>query len=404
MTSHSSLTAVRQGRHPAWLGLILSLSLGLAACGGGGSDDSNTPPAPAVPMRGDLVSASAVNTLTLAQVAEAVHSGSSKVPTDIQPRYAVASYRLVYLTTDKNGAQVQASGLVSVPVKTAGAASPVLSYQHATTFKNANAPSIKVEPAEPPIVLASQGYIVVAADYVGFGASNALEHPYLTATPTANAVVDLLTAAQTWRRQAGVVDNGQLFLVGYSEGGYATMAAHRAIQQAGGPLKTQLQAAVPGAGPYDVQATLDEQVRRIRVLNPALGALFDPDNLSKAPEAVRKELRRLLMRQMVPDDADVGYSTLFLDRYAADDRAAIAAEHSVHLGWAPSAPVYLFHGRADLTVPYAASVSALNTLRAAGATDVSLTDCTTPDFGHLDCVPQYFSFALERMGTFARDL
>ena len=135
-----------------------------------------------------------------------------------------------------------------------------------------------------------------------------------------------------------------------------------------------------------------------------LRKLFEPHRLSKAPQLVRQELRRLLLRQMIPDDADVRYQTLFLDRYMADDQAAIAAEHSVHLGWAPGVPVYLFHGRDDLTVPYAAATSALRTLQAAGARDISLTDCTTPDYGHLKCVPEYFRFAVERMGRLARDL
>lgn len=351
-----------------------------------------------------MISSTAINTLSQLQITQAVQGGTSKVPATVQPQYAVKSFRIVYLTTDKKGAQVQASGLVSLPVKGAGVPSPVLSYQHATTFQNANAPSIKVEPAEPPIVLASLGYIVVAADYVGFGASLGEEHPYLTATPTANAVVDMLTAAKTWRSQASVPDNGQLFLAGYSEGGYATMAAHRAIQWSQGSLLSQVQAAVPGAGPYDVQETLDGLLQLVRDKYPTLAWLLDPGNLSKAPSWARDELRRQVMNRLVPGDADVSYSTLFLDRYAADDRAAIAAEHSVHLGWVPSAPVYLFHGRNDTTVPYSVSVSTLNTLRNAGAPNVSLADCTTPDYGHLDCVPQYFSFALEKMGRLARNL
>ena len=41
---------------------------------------------------------------------------------------------------------------------------------------------------------------------------------------TLQTVVDLLTAAATWREINGVADNGQLMLVGYSEGGYATLA------------------------------------------------------------------------------------------------------------------------------------------------------------------------------------
>lgn len=382
----------------------LLLAAALVACGGGDDDPATPEPPPENSAPGALLSGSMVNTVTPAQITQAFKDPESHIQSGIVPRYSVSSYRLNYVTTDKNGAKVTASGLVSVPVKAAGARSPVLSYQHASTFRNNQAPSIKVEAVEPPLVLASLGYIVVAPDYVGFGASYGVEHPYLTSSPSSRAVIDMLSAAQTWRRQAGVADNGQLFLAGYSEGGYATMAAHRAIHQQGGELKTQLQAAVPGAGPYDVQETLDEQLDRVRKLFPPLALLIDPDHLSDASESVRNEVRRLLLRQMVPEDGDVRYQTLFMDRFLADDKAGIAAEHSVHLGWAPSVPVYLFHGRGDLTVPYSAAESARDTLRAAGAPDVTLTDCTTPKFGHLDCVPEYFRFAVDRMGRLAKDL
>ena len=382
----------------------LLLAAALVACGGGDDDPATPEQPPENSAPGALLSGSMVNTITPAQITQAFKDPESHIQGGIVPRYSVSSYRLNYVTTDKNGAKVTASGLVSVPVKAAGARSPVLSYQHASTFRNNQAPSIKVEAVEPPLVLASLGYIVVSPDYVGFGASYGVEHPYLTSSPSSRAVIDMLSAAQTWRRQAGVADNGQLFLAGYSEGGYATMAAHRAIHQQGGELKTQLQAAVPGAGPYDVQETLDEQLDRVRKLFPPLALLIDPDHLSDASESVRNEVRRLLLRQMVPEDGDVRYQTLFMDRFLADDKAGIAAEHSVHLGWAPSVPVYLFHGRGDLTVPYSAAESARDTLRAAGAPDVTLTDCTTPKFGHLDCVPEYFRFAVDRMGRLAKDL
>ena len=389
----------------------LLLAAALTACGGG--DDNTTPAAPAEPPPdpavvqqgpGALLSGDFVRGFSAADITAALRSPDSKVREGLEPRYDVAAWRLTYTTTDKHGAEVTASGLVSVPLKPAGQPSPVIGYQHATTFHDDQAPANKVEPYEPPLLLAALGYIVVSPDYVGFGASKGVEHPYLTAEPTARSIIDLQVAALHWRRQNGVADNRQLFLVGYSEGGYATMAAHRALQQSGHALAAHLQAAVPGAGPYDVQATLDEQLDRVRQLSPSLGRLLDPGRLSQAPESVRNEVRRLLLRQMVPEDGDVRYQTLFLDRYLADDRDAIAAEHSVHLGWAPAVPVYLFHGRGDLTVPYAAAESARDTLRAAGAADVTLTACTTPRFGHLDCVPEYFRFAVERMGRLARDL
>ena len=353
---------------------------------------------------GALVSAAYVNTIGAPAILQAMGSSESRIQTGITPRYGVASYKLTYYTVDESGAAQLASGLVSLPLKAAGAKSPLLSYQHATTFKDAFAPTNKVEAVEPPIVLSSLGYIVLSPDNVGFGASKGVEHPYLTSTPTARAVIDLLTAAQTWRSQNGVADNGQLFLAGYSEGGYATMAAQRAIELAGGALKTQLQATVPGAGPYDVQETLDEQLRRVRAANPVLGALLSPGWLRYAGDTVRNEVRRLLLRQMLPEDSDVAYQTLFLDRYMADDKTAIARDHSVHLGWVPSVPVHLFHGRGDQTVPFTASESALRTLLAAGARQVTLTECSDPTANHTACVPEYFRFAVGRMGLLARDL
>ncbi len=358
---------------------------------------------PAPGERGGLQSAQLVNTLTATQV-QAALAGSRLGPTTTAvARYDVSNYRINYTTTDKDGQRVVASGLVSVPAKAVGAASPVLSYQHATIFRNDEAPSVRTEAGEPPIVLASQGYIVVSPDYVGFGSTQGLEHPYLIADATANSVVDLLVAAQSWRWQQSVADNGQLFLVGYSEGGYATMAAHRALQSAGanGWLMQRVAASVPGAGPYDVQFTLD-QLRE--GLPNWLRALFNPGNLSRAPESVRNEVRRLLVGQLFPSDADVGYQTLFIDRYLADDREAIARDHSVHLGWGPQAPVYLFHGKDDKTVPYGTSVNALQALRNAGGTNVSLTDCSTADRGHLGCVPEYFEFTMNRLRQLARDL
>ena len=51
---------------------------------------------------------------------------------------------------------------------------------------------------------------------MGSGASKATPPPYLLPAPSAAATVDFFTAARTWRGQANVADNGQLFLTGYS--------------------------------------------------------------------------------------------------------------------------------------------------------------------------------------------
>ncbi|MFY3383706.1 lipase family protein [Paracidovorax sp. MALMAid1276] len=376
----------------------------LAACGGGG--DSPAPPAEPVPAplrSGQLESSALLRSIPVADISAAV-AGKESLAEGVVPRYSVAAYRIEYITQDADGKEVRASGLVSVPQKPPGAASPVLSYQHGTIFRDAEAPSNNAVASEVAVVLASQGYIVLAPDYVGFGASRNTPHPYLLSRPSAAATADFLTAARTWRAQAQVADNGQLFLTGYSEGGYVTMAAHRALQESGSPHLQQLRMAVVGAGPYNVQATMDGLVDLVRQEQPALGALLNPGLLRYLGGSVQREVRRLLLRALIPGDADVAYDTRFIDRFLADD-VRYLSDHSNVYDWSPGVPVRLYHGRDDRTVPYSSAVSTVRAMHQRGAGDrVSLTDCSAQPAGHMQCVPPFILFMLGQFGQVARDL
>ena len=388
----------------------LALAASLAACGGGGNDDTVTDGGGSPPVRpadpegaGQLQAATLLGTVAAADIAAALTSEES-LAQDVVPRYAVTSYRLEYLTTDADGKAVRASGLVSVPQKAPGAKSPVLSYQHGTLFRDAEAPSNNAVASEVAVVLASLGYIVLAPDYVGFGASKGTPHPYLLAAPSAAATVDFLTAARTWRGQANVADNGQLFLTGYSEGGYVTMAAHRALQTSGSSHLQQLRMVVPGAGPYNVQATMDSLVDLVRDEQPVIGALINPGFLRYLGGSVQREVRRLLLRALMPGDADVVYDARFIDRFLDDDVPYIAEFSSVH-DWKPNLPVRLYHGQDDRTVPYASSASTLQAMQQRGAGDlVSLTDCRAQPAGHMQCVPPFITFMLGQLAPVAQDL
>ena len=366
------------------------------------------PPEPSGPGR--LTGAALLNRFSAADIAQAVATAvaaGDRVPA-IKPVYEVANHRLSYLTLDGQGRTVTASGLVSVPVKASGARSPVISYQHGTIFKDAEAPSNHAVASEAAVIMASLGYIVVAPDYVGYGVSKGAEHPYLLSAPSAAAVLDLLTAAKSWRRSNAVADNGQLFLAGYSEGGYVTMAAHRALQASAGtptpsPHLAALVSAVPGAGPYHVGVTMDELLRRVKDEHPVIGALISPGLLKNLGSSVRKEVRRLLLRLIVPDDADVTLQSTFLDTYMADDTDAMERQSNVH-DWRPDAPLRLFHGRDDQTVPYASAVRTLQAMLARAAPQAGLTDCTAVPADHLPCVVPYWAFMLGQLSGIARDL
>ncbi len=350
---------------------------------------------------GRLEDATTLNRVPASEIAQAIAAAGSKAPA-ITPRYDVSNHRLIYHTIDGQGRPIRASGLVSVPLKAPGAPSPVLSYQHGTLFNDARAPSNHAVASEVAVVMASLGYIVVAADYVGYGVSRGAAHPYLLAEPSAAAVLDLLTAAQTWRQQAGIADNGQLFLTGYSEGGYVTLAAHRAMQRDASPHLRHLVASVAGAGPYHVGVTVSEQLQRISERAPVIGTLFRPTLLASMGRSLRREARRLLMRRLVPAHADVRLTTSFLDHHFDADHRTTERLSNVH-DWKPEAPVSLFHGRDDRTVPHASAVHTLRAMQARGATQVSLTSCPAVPSSHRNCVVPFLDFMLEQFAALASD-
>lgn len=353
---------------------------------------------------GQFIEAVQLKTITAAEVNAALAlDGDAAFLAN--PSYAVQAYRLTYLTVDGQGRQITASGLVAIPQKPANVLSPVLSYQHATIKHQADAPSSLTKLGDPPVVLASLGYIVVAADYVGYGVSAAAPHPYLLSAPSASAVIDLLTAAKFWRQTQHVPDNKQLFLTGYSEGGYVTMAAHQALQAGTSTHRNELVRVIEGAGPYDVGTTLDQELAILRRDYFPLGQLLNPGLLRFLGDADRRKARDLLLGLLLQGaDTDVTFAPTVIDNYFADDRAAIQTFSDV-FDWAPQVPVNLFHGRDDQTVSYLSATSTLRAMQARGAGNlVTLTDCIAEPAGHSQCVLPYWRFVLDQFGKVARDL
>jgi pimeloyl-ACP methyl ester carboxylesterase len=102
-------------------------------------------------------------------------------------------------------------------------------------------------------LVASMGYVVVIPDYPGFGASAQIAHPYLITEPTVRSIVDMLLAVKELGKSdiPGITLKNQYFLVGYSQGGWATMALHKALETEYSN-EFNLGGSVCGAGPYDI--------------------------------------------------------------------------------------------------------------------------------------------------------
>ena len=164
----------------------------------------------------------------------------------------VTIYKLIYKTTI-SGEEILASGLVCVP--SIAGEYPVLSFQNGTNTLNSLAPSNNVlDPAYQMVeIIASMGFIVVLADYPGFGESAQIPHPYLIKESTVQSLVDMLFTIKeiAGEELQGIIPKNEYYLLGYSQGGWATLALHKALE-IDYPGDFNLVGSACGSGPYNI--------------------------------------------------------------------------------------------------------------------------------------------------------
>ncbi len=166
--------------------------------------------------------------------------------------YDVDIYSITYETLDNNGQPTIASGAIAVPSSTNDFL-PLLSYQHGTQLERNSVNSVNGFDI-PSMWLGTSGYITVLPDYLGFGISE-IFHPYMIYESSAIPIIDMLRATKEFCSLNSINVNNQLFLIGYSEGGYTTMATHKMIEELYSDEFT-ITASAPSAGPYDLSGTM----------------------------------------------------------------------------------------------------------------------------------------------------
>lgn len=255
-------------RHRPLLLADLLLCAFLAGCGGDDDVEITPPPPPPPPpaegVRGDLIGGAPplVASWSPDQLAAAVAGNAVAgrlVDLLLAPECTVHVHQLRYLTLDPQGNLTPASGALMVPSGTGANCEgerPVLLYAHGTSAdKGFDMADIggNDEALLVAAVFASQGHVVVAPDYVGYGDSTLGYHPYLNADQQSADMIDALAAARSAVPVAAAPATGdgmRLFVTGYSQGGYVAMAAHRALQAAG----VAVTASAPMSGPYALAA------------------------------------------------------------------------------------------------------------------------------------------------------
>ncbi len=303
---------------------------------------------------------------------------------------------ILYTTTGVDGDVVTASGIITYPTSLTEY-DKIVSVQH-STCDISEAPSTIGFPMEA--IPAVNGNVVVMADYLGYGSTEQpnLLHPYLVSSLTGTTCADMFSAAEQYLEQTDLRNDDKIVLMGYSQGGAATISTLLEMESRG--MKDRIDDVWAGAGPYDLvvffnrfTSSPDQTFSRNgyipfiirglnygehlglnyhnmyaqRIFDNGYDKLFDNTQVSK--------LHGIL--------GDTISKVIHPDFYAASSeyngnedikRFFVALEKNSLIETAPQTPVKLFHCPGDDIVPYECSVLAKDAWPNSTLTDLTFSN------------------------------
>lgn len=279
-----------------------------------------------------------------------------------------------YTGHDVDGSPLTLSGKLLIPKE--GRIKNMIIVSHYTIGANYEAPS-ETFPMEG--IWAAKGYIVVVADYIGFGITKERIHPYLHIKSTAQSVVDMALAAKPYLKKIGKEpESEEVILAGYSQGGATTVGVMDMIQDDYSnefPIKK----VYAGGGPYDLAATYDismewdqtgipcaipmivQGINAGENLGLDMSAFFQPKLLENYNEWINS--KKYTVKEI---NTMIGASSLHeimteqgRDKHSWETALLYQAllSNSV-LRFTPRAPMYIFHSTQDKTVPFVNALKA----------------------------------------------
>ncbi|MCB0756505.1 MAG: T9SS type A sorting domain-containing protein [Flavobacteriales bacterium] len=318
--------------------------------------------------------------------------------------YAVAVHRVVYETPNYDGSTTTASGLIMIPEIDTICSMPMMAYLHGTKVKKVQTFYYLRDEWQLGVIAATSGYAMVMPDYIGLGNSPGI-HLYQHAQTEASASIDILRVCRSICQQENKHLNGQLFIMGYSQGGHAVLATHRMIQEELNGEFT-VTASAPGSGPYDMSGSqldmvasfdpyavpgylpfliqsyqhiygnLYDSIQQIyvppydQILEPLLQGDHDMWEVNQVMPAVPRDI-------IQPDYADAFFSDNTHPAYLA------LKDNDVY-EWIPEAPMLYNYCRSDEEVTYLNTVVASQYMSGGGAPDIEVVERDTA-LGHFEC-------------------
>jgi pimeloyl-ACP methyl ester carboxylesterase len=314
--------------------------------------------------------------------------------------YDVSVHHITYSTTYKDSVII-GSGAICIPISEEK--SSLLSFQHGTLFYDKYTPSeFKDLSAWGMELIASSGYITFIPDYIGYGSTKEIVHPYHIYIPTVNAVIDMIIEGKRFLRQNQIdFDTSGIFLAGFSEGGYATFAVQKELETHP-ELNISIIASSPGAGAYELEKMFDLTTQNDYYPQPGYMGLallaynqyywnnpldnyFNPeyiDNIETLLDGTHTESE---IHSDLPDYLSELLAPDFLEDFhnnPDNSFRTVLKENSLN-NWIVKSPTRLIHGTNDKTVPFPVAQKTYNDLITLGANPDNLT-LQTFDGGHND--------------------
>ena len=352
--------------------------------------------------RGDLVSSFFIDSKSPIEIQDYLDSSIGDF--GLSASYGAKMFSIVYETVDQFGDIAIASGMLVIPDDSTHAF-PLTSFQHGTQVRRESAPSMNGFNTLSQ-VMASSGFIYMEPDYLGLGQSD-IFHPYHLKDVSAFTVIDMLRAAKHFCNQNNFIQfNEQLFLEGYSEGGYVTMAAVKEIEE---NLSDEFNITMsfPMAGAYDlsgvmVDLMLSEEVYPDPYYLPYFILTYiEKYELGEIEDFFKSEYANILP-ELFNGNHSGGYINSHLPsipiQMMTDEMVndftnnpdfpfRLALQENDLYDWTPQSTMYLFHGIIDESVPYQNSVVAYNKFVQNGSESVFFETLEESYGGHAEAAP-----------------
>ena len=322
--------------------------------------------------------------------------------------YDVKMYKLTYNTVDTDSLPTIATGAFFIPTNTTCTDFPFAVYNHGTTLRKNDVPSNNNPEAIIGKVFSAGGYFVCMPDYIGMGDSPGF-HPYVHAKSEATASVDMVRAAREYLSTTNFVDNNELFLTGYSQGGHACMATTKFINDENLQSEFNIVASAPCSGPYDLSGIMADtiiapspysnpgyivyllasyQLAYGNIFNSWSDVLYPPYDTIVPPffSGNNTTLDMGLLNSLIPNQMSLLIRDTCLNNFINDSinknhpwwRALIDNDN---YDWLPLKPLRMYYCTADEQVAYTNALNAENSMINNGALDVQAINKGNNDHG-----------------------